>query len=245
MEKLTLFWEEHKNKIVVISGAILLVLILIGPKIKASNTLFGQSTQTQPEELVANESSAMTSSSGVSEQQQSTPDQSQSTTKNQTITVDVKGAVVHPGVVTMQADQRVDAVLKKVGGAKKEADLNQVNLAHRLVDQMLIYIPAKGEEVQVNSPVLVSNEQPGEGETQETQAETEATADSTTGPKVNLNSATKEQLTQLNGIGDKKADQIIAYRQEHGNFKSPEDLKNVSGIGDKIFAALADQIIVQ
>lgn len=240
MEKLTLFWEEHKNKIIVVSGALLLVLILVGPKIKAANTLFGQSTPTQPEELVTSESSTVSSSSeGEVQQSNST---GQSMTKNQSITVDVKGAVVHPGVVTMQADQRVDAVLKKVGGATAQADLNQVNLAHRLVDQMLIYIPAKGEEVQVNSPVLVSNEQPGEGETQASQTETET--DPTAESKVNLNSATKEQLTQLNGIGDKKADQIIAYRQEHGNFKSPEDLKNVSGIGDKIFAALADQITV-
>lgn len=64
------------------------------------------------------------------------------------------------------------------------------------------------------------------------------------GSKVNLNSATKEQLTELNGIGDKKADQIIAYRQQNGNFKTIDDLKNVSGIGDKIFESLADQITV-
>ena len=62
--------------------------------------------------------------------------------------------------------------------------------------------------------------------------------------KINLNTATKEQLTQLNGIGDKKAELIISYRDEHGKFKTIDELRNVSGIGDKTFAAISDKLTV-
>lgn len=241
MEKMTLFWEEHKNKLIMGSILLVILLILLGPKIKTISTLFtSDKTTQQKDQLLSTASTETSSSSGSSISSQGTSSISQSGS----IVVDVKGAVAHPGVVTIQANQRVEAVLAKVGGARSDADLNQVNLAHKLTDQMLIYIPTKGEETQINSPVLISHDQ-AEAIVNEEQSAAASDGGENDNTKINLNSATKEQLTQLNGIGDKKADQIIAYRQQNGNFKSPEDLKNVSGIGDKTYASLADQITVE
>lgn len=244
MEKITLFWEEHKKKLIMGSILLVIFLILLGPKIKTISTLFTSDKTTQQKnqqnQLLSTASTETSSSSGSSISSQGTSSISQSGS----IVVDVKGAVAHPGVVTIQANQRVEAVLAKVGGARADADLNQVNLAHKLTDQMLIYIPTKGEETQINSPVLISHDQ-AEAIVNEEQSAAASDGGENDNTKINLNSATKEQLTQLNGIGDKKADQIIAYRQQNGNFKSPEDLKNVSGIGEKTYASLADQITVE
>ena len=73
---------------------------------------------------------------------------------------------------------------------------------------------------------------------------TSATSQSGQGDSVNLNTATKAQLQTIDGIGDKKADKIIAYRQEHGGFKTVEDLKNVDGFGDKTVAKIKDRLAV-
>lgn len=244
-----MLWEEHKDKILLFAVVILILAVFLFPKMKTVTSLDENGIETQSQsqtnyDLGTVVSSSQTSSSVlVSENTGGTKN-----TTTQKISVDVKGAVIHPGVVWIDSDQRVDAVLKKVGGANKNADLDQVNLAHKLSDQMLIYIPAKGEQTQISSPVLI-----GQDPASETQGGQESVAESTLetagglsqeGRKINLNSATKEQLTELNGIGDKKADQILAYRQQNGNFKTIEDLKNVSGIGDKIFAGLAEQVTV-
>lgn len=244
MEKINEIWEEHKDKIFLIVISIVILSVLLLPRIKATSSINGGDMQVQGQSQSNYELGENSSSS----QLVSTMSVNEETNSQQKIRVDVKGAVVHPGVVTIKADQRVDAVIEKSGGVTKNADLDQVNLAHKLTDQMLIYIPAIGEQVQVNSPVLIRQSQENEvDESERSAAETTDTNEDLagkSGSKVNLNSATKEQLTELNGIGDKKADQIIAYRQQNGNFKTINDLKNVSGIGDKIFESLADQITV-
>lgn len=251
MEKISDLWEEYKNKFIFVGVCVLVLLLLLMPKIKETFLNDnGMEMQSQSGYDLAQDNNSNTLSTSTQVQSSMSSPVSQVENSKSKIQVDVKGAVKNPGVITVQANQRVDVVIKKAGGIKKDADLNQVNLSHKLADQMLVYIPVKGDETQINSPVLVKNDK-----NDTSQVDGEETASSGTSDegidqpdgneKVNINSAPKEKLTELNGIGDKKADQIVAYRQEKGSFKTIEDLKNVSGIGDKIFESLSDQITIK
>lgn len=140
--------------------------------------------------------------------------------------VDVKGAVMHPGVYEVTQTMRVANVIELAGGLSDEADDTQVNLAQRVSDQMMIYVPLVGEEVP-NDMVSITGEQKDKQN-----------------DLVNLNQATKEELMSLSGVGDKKADKIIEYREENGSFQRTEDLMNVDGIGEKTFDSLKTSITI-
>lgn len=152
--------------------------------------------------------------------------------ENQTpeeIIVDVKGAVVTPGVYTVEPNNRVNDAIERAGGFIEEADQNAVNLAKVVEDQMVIYIPKVGEEVQ---------------KADLNQASVEPVAEEKTKSLVNINLDGKDALMTLNGIGSSKADSILNYREENGFFKTIEEIKNVSGIGDATFENLKDSITV-
>ncbi|MCO7175661.1 helix-hairpin-helix domain-containing protein [Sporolactobacillus kofuensis] len=134
--------------------------------------------------------------------------------------VDIKGAVVHPGIYHVRPDDRVIDGITLAGGLTKKADRNKVNLAQKVADEMVIYVPVKGEEG-VNS---LSNPMGSEGGERPVQDGVE---------KVNINTADEQKMQDLPGIGPAKAKAIILYREENGPFKSLDDLTNVSGIGDK------------
>lgn len=140
------------------------------------------------------------------------------------IVVDVKGAVAVPGVYELTNESRIHEVIHLAGGFLDEADRNSVNLALRVSDEMVLYIPYEGEEQEIN--LIVHN-----GET--------ASA------LVNLNTATESELQTLQGVGPSKAAAIIQYREENGLFNTIEEITNVSGIGDKSFDSLKDMISVQ
>lgn len=149
------------------------------------------------------------------------------------VCVDVKGAINHPGVYTLSKGSRVQEAVDAAGGTHTDADMRQVNLAKQLQDQQVVYVPARGEEPPVNLMTAMTGADAANSMS--------TVSDS---PKINLNQASKEQLCQINGIGDKKADMILQYRQQHGEFKSIDDLKNVDGFGDKTVAKLRDQVAV-
>lgn len=150
---------------------------------------------------------------------------SQTTRRPRKVVVDVKGAVNHPGVYHLAHGDRIAEAVNQAGGFRADADGNQVNLAKQVSDQQMIYIPMKGEQVQAAANTGTSGQQ-------------------TDNKTVNLNTATKEQLTTITGIGDKKADLILNYRQQHGQFERVEDLKNITGFGDKTIAKIKDQLSV-
>ena len=104
--------------------------------------------------------------------------------------------------------------------------MSSVNRAILLKDQDKVYIPVKGE----NSPLDT------------TASQTSSTTSNNSGEKIHLNSATIADLQKLNGVGQKKAEQIIAYREQNGPFKSVDDLTKVSGIGEKTLAGFKDQL---
>lgn len=149
-----------------------------------------------------------------------------STTQETVIFVDIKGAVKNPGVYQMKAGDRVKDALEAAGGLTEEADSQKVNLAKRLEDQMVIVVPKVGEE----------SEEIPTGETRK-----EATKEG----KVNINTATVEELKTLKGVGEKKAEAIIEYRKKNGSFQTKEDLMKVRGIGKKLFESFQERIVTQ
>ncbi len=147
----------------------------------------------------------------------------------QTIYVDVKGAVHYPGVYPFTTEQRITDAIQQAGGYTEEANPQLINHAQKLQDEMVVYIPKVGEEVP---------------ETIMVQANTTSPTASSEG-KVNINAADESQLTTLPGIGPAKAAAIIAHRQEKGSFTTTEDLKKVTGIGEKTFEKLQDLIDIK
>ena len=149
-----------------------------------------------------------------------------STTQETVIFVDIKGAVKNPGVYQMKVGDRVKDALEAAGGLTEEADSQKVNLAKRLEDQMVIVVPKVGEEAEALPAGTTSKEVAKEG-------------------KVNINTATVEELKTLKGVGDKKAEAIIEYRKKNGSFKTKEDLMKVRGIGKKLFESFEERIVTQ
>lgn len=119
------------------------------------------------------------------------------------------------------------------------AQIKSINRSLLLQDQDKVYIPYKGEKTAAAPTAgMASNAAASSSSSSSSPAASSAAG------KVNLNTATAADLQKLNGIGEKKAEQIIAYREQKGGFKSIDELKEVSGIGDKTFDALKDQITV-
>ncbi|MBZ8175723.1 helix-hairpin-helix domain-containing protein [Staphylococcus delphini] len=148
----------------------------------------------------------------------------------QKIIVDIKGAVKNPNTYEMQSDDRMKQLLDKAKPLK-DADLSRVNLAEKLTDQKMIYIPSQGEVASTNSSHASQ------------QDHTLATSTSQN-ISVNLNTADEKELTQIPGIGPSKAQTIIKHREENGPFQSVENLKDVKGIGEKTFEKLKDYLTI-
>ncbi|WP_235804704.1 helix-hairpin-helix domain-containing protein [Secundilactobacillus kimchicus] len=148
------------------------------------------------------------------------------------IYVDVKGAVHDPGLKKMTGDMRIVDVVQEAGGFTKQADQRQVNLAQRVTDQQVVFIPQRGEKAPQGTTGTM-----GTGQATTGQGGQQA-------PEVDLNNADVTQLQQLDGVGEKKAEKIIQYREQNGQFKSVDDLKNVSGFGDKTLERLKPQLRV-
>ncbi len=163
-------------------------------------------------------------------------------TQSEKITVDLTGAVKHQGVYTLAHNSRLQDLLELAGGLTQRAQLRAINRAVILQDQAKVYIPYRGEKVTPapNSALATSAASSSPISSTETTNNSAEIASN----KVNLNTASLTDLQKLTGIGPKKAEQIIAYRTQNGGFKTIEDLTKVSGIGEKTFAALKDQLAI-
>ena len=148
------------------------------------------------------------------------------------IYVDVCGQVKNPGVYQLGAESRVYEAVEMAGGMTKKAAAEAVNQAGRLSDGQQIYVPSKDEQAS------------GVGSVDGQQASGSTEAGGADGGKVNLNTASKEELMTLSGIGEVKADAMVRYREEHGSFQSVEDVKKIEGIKDGVFNKIKDQITV-
>lgn len=157
--------------------------------------------------------------------------------ESKTVTCDISGAVKHQGVYTLKNGARLQELIEAAGGTTDKAQLKTINRAILLKDQDKIHIPYKGEKV---DSALTA----GTGNNSASAAANSSSENQGSGEKVNLNTADVAGLQKLTGIGEKKAEQIIAYREQNGSFKKVEDLMQVSGIGEKTFASLKDQLTV-
>lgn len=154
------------------------------------------------------------------------------------LVVDIKGAVQNPGVYGVTSDMRLIDAINLAGGFTGEADQSQLNLSLRLTDQLMIYVPKNGEELAMEQ--LLKEPTKTIGETNEKAGSSSSHSDT----KINLNTASIAELQTLTGVGAKKAEDIVRYREENGSFQQIEELKKVSGIGEKIYEALKDQLTV-
>jgi competence protein ComEA len=164
------------------------------------------------------------------------------------IWVDVAGAVRRPGLYSLPVGARVAAALQRAGGARRHADRAAVNLAAKLADGQQVFVPARGPGGA--SAAAVSARSTGAGSAGAGSAVAAGGGSGAggagsgvgAGARVSLTNATQAQLEQLDGIGPALAQRIIEYRQQHGGFRSIDELREVSGIGDKRFAALKGSI---
>lgn len=175
----------------------------------------------QPEEEVADSTLFSTESSSVMKTSESS---------NQEWYVDVKGAVNKTGMYRITQGMRLMDAIDLAGGFAEDADQNQINFSKLLTDQEIIYVPKIGEEIPA-----INEASPNVGGTASSGSET---------AKININTADAAELQQLSGIGEKKAADIIKYREENGSFHAVEDLTKVSGIGEKTLENLKDSITI-
>ena len=139
------------------------------------------------------------------------------------IFVDVKGAVKHPGVFETTKDKRVKDLIEEAGGLLDDSDTSTLNLSQKVKDQMVIYVLKHGEK-----PKQISD----------------GGSSSSNTDVININTANKEQLMKISGVGKTKAEAIIAHREKNGDFKKKEDITKVRGIGKSTFEKIKDKIEV-
>src|SRR5699024_2138826 len=223
MEKIRRKIEKHWQALIILLISLILGLIISlfflapsfrGKEINQGTDLIEELMNEDEEDILSEESEA------------STDKEEQIAESLKEIIVDIKGQVKVPGVYHMEEGSRIIDVIEKAGGLLDESETTAVNFAQLLSDQMVIYVPKIGE----NPPIESTN-------AQESSEEGKIS-------RININEADKEALMTLNGIGDSKAENILTYREENGLFKSIEEIKNVSGIGEATFNNLKDSIVV-
>lgn len=199
------FIRKYKDKLIIFVIIILIALNGYIYKVKSNNLYDNQkvaSQETEEKENFANEDA----------------------NDDSEIMIHITGCINNPGVIEVNKGSRLKDVVDQCGGLKEEADINNINLAMKVEDEMKIHIPSI-EESKENNNIESSN------------------IIENNNNKVNLNNASKEELMTLPGIGESKSEKIIQYR-EGNRFKSIEDIKNVDGIGEKTFESFKDLIDV-
>lgn len=180
----------------------------------------------------------------------------------QKIFVDVCGAVVNPGVYELDEGARIFQAVDAAGGYLPEAAINYLNRARSIGDGQQIYVPTEkevSEELELAMAkvpeALNDGDKSGSSGLEEIQGSSVENPSGTVGrdtgsfgdgvgddPRINLNTADAGQLSTLSGIGQSKAEAIVAYREEHGDFASIEEIMNVEGIKEGTFSKIKDKI---
>ncbi len=148
-------------------------------------------------------------------------------TEPKMIGIHIGGQVKNPGFIWIEEGKRLYDALNYIGGALPEADLDMVNLSKILSDEEKIYIPQKGEDVSIDM------------------IEYSGTSGSAINKKININTASEAELSTLPGIGPALSKRIIDHRDSMGLFKSAEDIRDVSGIGEKRYDDIKDLITIK
>ena len=161
-------------------------------------------------------------------------------TKEEKIVVHITGAVNKEGIIELEENARLADAIEKAGGTKENADIKNINLATILEDGMKVHIPTVEETQTNNENINVENN----ANSQINAGTKIITSNTKTQGKININTATEEELDTLPGIGPSTASKIIDYRKENGKFKSVEEIKEVSGIGDAKYEKIKKLITI-
>lgn len=165
---------------------------------------------------------------------------------NEKIQVDIKGEINYPGIYKMDSNSRVVDVIKLAGDLTENADTSVINLSKKITDEMVIIIYSKSEvenfkktkelEKQLEEFCVQNDENSLRNDA--------CISDVDSNGKVNINTASVSELEKLTGIGEKKAKDIISYREKNGGFNTIEDIMKVNGIGENGFAQIKEDITV-
>lgn len=149
------------------------------------------------------------------------------------ITVHITGAVKSPGVYILNADSRINDVVNMAGGFKKDAAEDYLNLAERISDGSKIHVPSKKEVRKID------NKDDNKDHVRNTEDNSSADV------RININTASKEELMTLPGIGEAKADAVISYRESIGKFENTEQLMEISGIKGGVYNKISAYITTE
>ena len=142
------------------------------------------------------------------------------------IVVDIKGEVKKPDIYWLEEDSIIEDLINIAGGVTEEGDLSKINRAEKLNNHEVVVIPNINDEESEGEPIISS------------------TINNNKDNKININTANSAELDSLSGIGPSKAEAIIKYREENGNFKTIEEIKNVTGIGEGLFEKFKENITI-
>ena len=216
--------DRHPALLAGVCLVALIVLVVIGLSV-SSMLSYAPTTLVSASELVDGDEA---SGDGAGESSSESADASTSTAS---IFVHVTGAVVSPGLYEIPEGERVNAAIEAAGGFSESANTTAINLAREAVDGEQIYVPELGEDESSSTSTSSSST-------------TNTTNNSIINGKVNINTADVDTLDTLPGIGTATAENIIADREANGPFTSIEDIKRVSGIGDKKYEQIAELICI-
>ena len=162
------------------------------------------------------------------------------------IQVDIKGQINYPGIYKVDSDLRVMDVIKLAGDLTENADTSVINLSKKVTDEMVIIIYSKEEVLDFKKTKEIEKQVEERCvQKDENSLVNDACINSTiSNGKININTASLDELKNLTGIGEKKAKDIISYREKSGKFNSIEDIMKVSGIGESNFAQIKEDITV-
>ena len=245
MDKIKFYLEKYRLYIIIFLTSIFIMCILLF-------ILFYNKENVIAEEIVMEEKRASLTDENI------ICSESKNQNNVKKIKVDVKGYVQKTGVYELDSNSRVIDAINKAGGLKKEANTDYINLSKKLVDEMIIIVYSnddvskfKEEEKQIiyieykcecpdniNDSCITNNDIVNTNGVEGTKTESKDGINNL----VSINTGTKEELMTLPGIGESKANNIIKYREEKGEFKNLEDIKNVSGIGESAYSKIKDYI---
>lgn len=256
MEQIKYLWDRYQKEVLAFVVVIAIILTAGG--------IYYFMQKEQPSSTIGN--IVLEESSLEIKQEEETVEQ---VVEEETINVqvDIKGEVKNPGVYVTTPSSRVIDIINSAGGLTKNADTSLNNLSRKVEDEMVIIIYSKEEvkefekikeiqhetfekieevetktEIENNASLREEDVLTNQDSVQETVSKEETNQEELN--KISLNTAIKEELMTLPGIGESKANAIILYREEHGNFEKIEDIMEVSGIGQSVFEKIKDFITI-
>ncbi|MGL5439176.1 MAG: helix-hairpin-helix domain-containing protein [Filifactoraceae bacterium] len=232
-------------KISILLAGLIGLMIIAG----ANDEKYYKIRKLNEEEMNVSESSILDNSAKSKIIKDTGDEEEISYTNSKRIVVYVCGAVNSPKVIELKPEERLDVAVKAAGGMTSEADIEEINLAMKLTDGAQYIIPVKGKEMIIrydgDTGIHANNGSQGKVDEESTGVvDSNGIKSKVDDGKININTASQNQLNELKGIGDVLSTRIIEYREKHNGFKSIDELRQVEGIGDKKFNDIKDKVSI-